>query len=90
VTRGELHWECNYSREAEIQREYRKKLLISPEKFYCPKVVDKLSNRELLCTEFVEGVEIDTLMHESQEVRDRVGSLMIELCFRELFEWKMM
>ena len=29
-------------------------------------------------------------MKESQEVRNRVGSLLIELCFRELFEWEMM
>lgn len=38
----------------------------------------------------MDGVEIDTLMRESQEVRNRVGALMLELCFRELFEWKVM
>jgi predicted unusual protein kinase regulating ubiquinone biosynthesis (AarF/ABC1/UbiB family) len=69
---------------------YRNKLLISPEKFYAPKVIEHLSNKELLCSEFVNGVEIDTLARESQEVRNRIGSLMIELCFRELFEWKCM
>jgi aarF domain-containing kinase len=90
VTRGELHWECDYEREASMQRLYREKLMASPEKFYAPKVIDKLSNKELLCSEFVNGVEIDTLINESQEVRNRVGSLMIELCFRELFEWQMM
>jgi aarF domain-containing kinase len=90
VTRGELHWECDYSREAQVQTLYRNKLLISPEKFYAPKVIEHLSNKELLCSEFVNGVEIDTLARESQEVRNRIGSLMIELCFRELFEWKCM
>jgi len=63
---------------------------VAPQKYYAPKVIAHLSNKEILCTEFVDGVEIDTLMHESQQVRDRVGSLMLELCFRELFEWKVM
>ena len=69
---------------------YRDRILVSPEKYYAPAVISKLSNKELLVTEFVNGVEIDTLTKESQEVRNRVGSLMIELCFRELFEWKCM
>jgi len=65
VTRGELHWECDYEREAAMQRLYREKLASSDEKFYAPKVIDKLSNKELLCSEFVNGVEIDTLVNES-------------------------
>jgi len=55
-----------------------------------PKIIEELSSKDLLVSEFIEGVEIDTLTKESQEVRNRVGSLMIELCFRELFEWKCM
>lgn len=90
VTRGELHWECDYTREAQIQESYRNKVLISPEKFYVPKVIKELSSKELLVTEFVNGTEIDTFGAEDQSVRDRIGSLMIELCFRELFEWKCM
>ena len=49
-----------------------------------------MSTKEILVTEFVDGVEIDTLGELSQEVRNRVGALMLELCFRELFEWKVM
>ena len=64
--------------------------MVSPSKYYAPRVIDHLSNKEILCTEFVDGVEIDTLVGESQAVRDRVGTLMLELCFRELFEWKVM
>lgn len=87
VTRGELHWECNYEREAVYGSKYHNHVLVSPHKFYAPKVFHDLSTRSLLVTEFVDGVEIDTLVNESQEVRNRVGSLMLELCFRELFEW---
>ena len=63
---------------------------MSPQKFYTPKVIEHLSTKEILCSEFVDGVEIDTLGKESQEVRNRVGALMLELCFRELFEWQVM
>lgn len=90
VAKGELHWECNYEREATYQRAYREHLLPYPNDFYCPSVIDHLSTRNILCTEFVEGIEIDTFMEASQEVRNRLGTLMIKLCFKELFEFKMM
>jgi len=90
VTRGELHWECDYNREAEIQMDYRSKVLVSPKKFYVPNIIKEMSHRDLLVSEFIYGTEIDTLSNYPQEVRNRVGGLMIELCFRELFEWKCM
>ena len=65
VTRGELHWECDYTREARVQSLYRSKVLVSAERFYVPKIIEHLSNREILCSEFVDGVEIDTLTKES-------------------------
>jgi len=90
VTRHELHWETDYEREASYQARYGKAISVSPEKFYAPKVVPHLSSGQILCSEFVDGVEIDTLVGESQEVRNRVATLMLELTFRELFEWKLM
>lgn len=90
VSRDELHNECDYQREANYQRLYHGKCLVAPTKYYAPLVIDHLSNKEILCTQFVDGIEIDTLVNESQEVRNRVGSLMLELCFRELFEWQVM
>lgn len=90
VARSELHWECDYEREATYQRAYREHVLGYPEDFYCPKVFDHLSTRSLLCSEFVDGREVDTFMDSPQEVRDRIGSLLISLCFKELFEFKMM
>jgi aarF domain-containing kinase len=65
-------------------------LLRYPTDFYCPRVIDHLSTRTILCTEFIDGREIDTYMDSPQEVRDRIGSLLISLCFKELFEFKMM
>ena len=45
VTRGELHWECDYLREAAIQTIYHSKCIVSPEKYYVPKVVQHLSSQ---------------------------------------------
>ena len=45
-----------------MQTRYHDKCIVSPDKYYAPKVVPHLSSREILCTEFVEGVEIDTLV----------------------------
>lgn len=65
IARGELHWECNYDREATYQRAYREHLLSYPKDFYCPRVIDHLSTRSILTTEFVDGLEIDTFMNAS-------------------------
>jgi aarF domain-containing kinase len=49
-----------------------------------------MTTKSILCTEFIEGVEIDTLYGQPQEVKDRAGGLLLKLCFKELFEWKIM
>lgn len=69
---------------------YRSKLLDNPTEYYTPNVFSDMTTKHLLCTEFVDGVEIDTLTSQSQAVRDRAGTLMLKLCFKELFEWKIM
>ena len=90
IARIELHWECNYEREATYQRAYREHLLAYPNDFYCPKIIDDLSTRTILCSEFVDGVEIDTFLEAPQHIRNRIGELLISLTFKELFEFKMM
>ena len=62
VARGELHWECDYLREATYQVAYRDHMLKYPKDFYCPSVYGDLSSKHLLTTEFVDGREIDTYM----------------------------
>jgi len=53
-------------------------------------VIDHLSTKRILTTEFIDGLEIDTFLNAPQHIRNRIGSLMIKLCFTELFEFKMM
>jgi aarF domain-containing kinase len=62
VARGELHWECDYEREAAYQRAYREQVIKYPDDFYCPRIIDDLSSKTILTSEFVDGREVDTFM----------------------------
>jgi len=73
-----------------MQRHYADRLRPCPLDYYTPKVMSDMTTKHLLCTEFVDGVEIDTLTKQPQETRDRAGMLLLKLCFKELFEWKIM
>ncbi|KAH8831183.1 ABC1-domain-containing protein [Flagelloscypha sp. PMI_526] len=88
VMKEELTDECNYAREAEFGRRFSK-ALAGDERFKVPWVWDGSTNN-VLVMEMVEGISLGELVGESQQVRDEVGSLIIELCMRELFELRMM
>lgn len=90
TTRKELYWETDYIREAEMQMHYAEKLRPYPNDYYTPKVIEDMSSKHILCSEYVDGVEVDTLKKESEEVRNRASALLLRLCFKELFEWKIM
>lgn len=88
----ELHEECDYSIEANKQKTY-KVLLGAPEyrhDYHVPDVYDEMSTKHILTQEFINGVPIDELVNESQEVRDRAGTLLLKLCLHELFLFKFM
>ena len=75
--RMEMHWETDYHREASIQTEYSDNLRPYYDEYYVPKVIKDMSTKKILCTEFVNGVEVDLIASESQELRDKVGTLML-------------
>lgn len=60
-TRTELKWETDYNREARYQKAYYDRLKDYPNDYYCPMVIEDLVTKQVLCTEFIDGVEIDTL-----------------------------
>ena len=45
---------------------YKKKLEPYPNDYYTPAVYDDLSTKKILCSEFIDGVEIDAIQKESQ------------------------
>jgi hypothetical protein len=50
----------------------------------------QLSSQSVLTSEWVHGVSIDKVAGLTQEVRDDVGSRLLQLTLRELFDWRFM
>ncbi|KAJ4954807.1 hypothetical protein NE237_011590 [Protea cynaroides] len=89
VAKEELSRECDYKLEASNQKRFRH-LLSDTEGFYVPLVVDDISSRRVLTTEFVSGVPIDKVAVLSQETRNYVGKKLLELTLMELFVFRFM
>ncbi|XP_029475960.1 atypical kinase COQ8B, mitochondrial isoform X2 [Rhinatrema bivittatum] len=71
VLRRELEWECDYTREAECARRFRRLLPDDPF-FYVPKVIDDLTTRRVLTMELVSGVPLDHCVGLPQDIRNEV------------------
>ncbi|WP_229833627.1 ABC1 kinase family protein [Alishewanella longhuensis] len=84
----QLKSEADYLQEAAYLLQYRQFLVTNPH-FLIPEVVMDLTTANILVMSYVEGVPIEALAERSQVERDRVMSLLFELLFRELFEFKL-
>ncbi|CAL8139490.1 unnamed protein product [Orchesella dallaii] len=89
VAKRELAWEVDYLREAVCAKRFRGLLENHPD-YYVPDVVDELSTKQIYTTELIEGLPVDRCEHLDQENRDRICFLMLDLFFRELFEFQFM
>ncbi|CAL4956848.1 unnamed protein product [Urochloa decumbens] len=89
VAKQELARECDYVLEASNQKRY-KELLSDSDGYYVPKVIDQLSSKKVLTSEFVPGVPIDKVAQLSQETRNYVGCKLLELTIKELFVFRFM
>jgi predicted unusual protein kinase regulating ubiquinone biosynthesis (AarF/ABC1/UbiB family) len=84
----QLHEEADYLLEAGHMRRFAVALEESPE-FLVPGVDQDLTRKNILAMDFLEGEPIESLATASQTTRDRVTGLLLELLFRELFEFGM-
>ncbi|XP_033486766.2 atypical kinase COQ8B, mitochondrial [Epinephelus lanceolatus] len=89
VLQRELAWECDYKREAECAKQFRS-MLEGNEYFQIPEVVDELSGRRVLAMELVQGVPLDRCVDLDQETRNQICFKILQLCLRELFEFRFM
>lgn len=89
VAKVELSRECDYELEAANQKQFRS-LLSDAEGFYVPLVVDDLSCKRVLSTEFVSGIPIDRVASLNQETRNYVGRKLLEITLMELFVFRFM
>jgi predicted unusual protein kinase regulating ubiquinone biosynthesis (AarF/ABC1/UbiB family) len=84
----QLHEEADYLLEASHLRRFAVALEESPE-FLVPGVVEDLTRKNILAMDFLEGEPVESLTTATQATRDRVVGLLLELLFRELFEFRM-
>ena len=55
-----------------------------------PQVHDELTTAHILAMDFVRGEPLDAVGRQPQAVRDRIGTFLYRLLFRELFEFRFM
>ena len=87
-SKRQLHEEADYLQEAEHLRHFAVLLEDTPE-FLVPGFDEDLTRKNILAMDFLEGEPIDSLTTATQTTRDRVVGLLLELLFRELFEFRM-
>ncbi|KAA6417526.1 MAG: chaperone activity of bc1 complex- mitochondrial-like [Trebouxia sp. A1-2] len=93
VAKRELSMECDYEYEARCQKRFKKLISSDPdlaESFNVPDIIDELSGKTVITSEWVPGVHIDKVKTMSQDIRNDVGSLLLRLTMRELFDWRFM
>ncbi|HCM0711167.1 TPA: AarF/ABC1/UbiB kinase family protein [Vibrio parahaemolyticus] len=84
----QLHDEANYEREAQFACRYHEALQGHPH-FVAPKIYPEISSQSVLAMSFIQGTPIEKIANYDQETRDFVMHNLLELLFKELFEFKM-
>lgn len=85
----ELEREADYEREAASTEQFGALLVGDPDVFV-PRVHHDLSTRHVLTTDRVRGLPIDDLRSPEHpaERKDRIGSKLLQIVFREIFEFR--
>ncbi|UKJ87631.2 hypothetical protein MACJ_000067 [Theileria orientalis] len=85
--RTEVMAECDYKNEARFYEIFRKLKL---EGFHVPKVIEHLSTKVIITTEFVKGKPLEELKNLSDEVRNSVARRIMKLSLSEVFVYELM
>lgn len=83
----QLREEADYHREADHLRRYGRLLADDPA-FVVPRVHDDLTTSHVLAMDFIGGTPLDQLGDLPQPLRNRIGTNLYRLLFRELFEFR--
>ncbi|MEM7239480.1 MAG: AarF/UbiB family protein, partial [Pseudomonadota bacterium] len=87
--RRQLKEEADYEREGAYLERFGSLLNDAPE-FLVPGLHPDLTTRNALAMSYVPGVAIEATASQPQETRDQIMRLLIDLLFRELFEFRLM
>jgi len=93
VAKKELALECDYYYEAAAQARFADLVASDSycvQNFRVPAVVPELSSQRVLASEWAPGIHIDKVAELSQEIRDSVGTRLLALTLKELYEWNYM
>ncbi len=83
----QLHEEADYLREADCLERYAACLGGHPD-YLIPLPDRLLTTTQILAMTFVEGEPVESMTQASQSDRDRVGGLLFQLLFKEIFEFR--
>ncbi|RDV24818.1 AarF/ABC1/UbiB kinase family protein [Alteromonas aestuariivivens] len=84
----QLHQEADYVREAQMLTRYRE-LLGQNKHFVCPEVYAPLSCETVLAMDYLNGDPIESLSDAPQEQKDRLMGALMQLFFREVFDFQL-
>ena len=84
----QLHQETDYLREAKYISRFRD-LLSGDARFHVPEVNAQLTRRTVLAMSLAGGVPVESLDGYPQSLRDTVATRLVELAFRELFDFRL-
>ena len=82
----QLHQEADYLREADHLKRFGLLLSDAPA-FLLPAVDEEHTRADILAMTHLDGESAEALVGADQPTRDRVAALLLELVFRELFEF---
>jgi len=85
-----FHQEIDYDLERSFAQKFHE-LLKDDERYIIPKIHSRYSTKKILAMEFVEGLRTDhpDVQALSQERRNRLGLMFIDLYLRELLEFRL-
>lgn len=89
AAKSQLHEEADYRREGRQMQRF-KALLADQAQFVVPDLRAPLTTDRILAMSFEEGVAIESLEQEPQELRNSLFAELIRLVARELFEFGVM
>ena len=89
AAKEQLHEEADYRREGEQMKLYAARLADNSG-FVVPIFHEQLTTDRILAMSFEEGIPIESLAEEPQELRNTVFERMMRLVARELFEFGVM
>ncbi|MGL6259397.1 ABC1 kinase family protein [Vibrio sp. WXL210] len=84
----QLHFEADYQREARFAERYGQ-LLAGDSNFVVPKIIRHCSSDSVLSMEYLNGIAIEDLAGHDQATRDHVMTKLLELLFKEIFEYRL-